>query len=83
MIDIFMQIHLIKTKEEYIEKFPYDEKYANKSLPSEYPCILSLEHNEGGLGGSHIHHKNHYIPKDITNVDTYFKGILKGISICR
>lgn len=78
-----MKIHLIRNEKEYIDHYPYDEKHAKKSLPSEYPCILSLEYEEGGLGGSYIHHKTHYIPKDVIDVETYFEGILKGISICK
>jgi|TARA_B110000211_G_C14093343_1_gene560898 hypothetical protein len=74
-----MAAHLVKDQAEFINAYFYEEKYALKNLPEEYPCILVITHSGGGIGGSNVEHEIDYFPKDV-NIHTYFSGFNLALS---
>lgn len=47
-----MKYIYIENKEEFEKNYPYN-RIEKKSYPEIYPCVLGLEYEEGGLGGSY------------------------------
>lgn len=70
----------IVTNYDQVKEFYYYKK-SEPPKPLEYPCVMSEEDCDGGIGGSYYHYEFHY-PLGINNenVEDYFLGLIKGLS---
>lgn len=76
-----MEAYYIRTEEDFISTYFYDDIHAKKNLPKKYPCILIVKHIDGGLAGNYVKHDVINCPNNVANMKDYFNGIKAGLLI--
>jgi len=65
---------IISNKKEFEKFYPYEKKYIAE-YPKEYPCIVKLETEGGGLIGDYKQVYVAYYPKTLTANNSFFEGL--------
>ena len=68
---------IIKTKEDFEEAFPYNNKYLKSSYyPNKYPCVIKVEQVDGGLAGDFYEISYVYIPDGVKCEESFLAGFM-------
>ena len=65
---------LINNAQEFENFYPYDKKYIEE-YPKEYPCVVKVESEGGGLMGDYKQVYIAYYPKNLNYRDTFLAGL--------
>ena len=66
-------VFYVENKKEFEQAYWYNGK--PDKYPKRYPCIVEQHHEDGGLGGSYVHHEIFYIPKQaLPYIDWFLLG---------
>jgi len=65
--------HLVRTKEDYEKIYYYKSKI--KKYPREYPCVVKIESEGGGIGGDYMQYYATYFPRNVQSNFAYCLGL--------
>jgi len=69
---------LVESMEAFDKNYPYAVDYIGDSdYPESYPCVMVIDHEDGGLGGDHYAVYLHYPPAQY-DLTSWVAGFVAG-----